>query len=115
MSAAALSIFVFGIYLIAIGFGFFTIPNVILPIFKFPKSNESWIRVLGWIVVVLGFYYVVASQNELTEFYRATIYGRFGILVGFSSLVLMKKAKPMLILFGLVDAAGAIWTLLSMS
>ncbi len=73
MSASDLSIFIFGIYIIVIGAGFFTIPNIILPIFKFPKSNEPWIRVLGWIVVILGVYYIVASQNELTPFYWATI------------------------------------------
>ena len=114
MNTSDLSVFVFGIYLVIIGAGFFTMPNKILPIFKFPKSNESWIRVMGWIVVILGVYYIVASQNELTQFYWATVYGRFGILVGFSSLVILRKAQPMLFLFGLIDAAGAIWTLFTL-
>ena len=113
MSAAALSILVFGIYLLVIGTGFILIPNTILPLFKFPKTNEPWIRVLGIVVVVLGFYYITAAQNELSSFFWATVVGRFGVLILFTSLVIFKKAKPMLILFGVVDAAGAVWTLLT--
>jgi hypothetical protein len=113
MSATALSIFVFGIYLVVIGAGFLLMPNTILPIFKFPKTNEPWIRVMGSVVLVLGFYYIISAQNDLSAFFWATVVGRFGILVLFVSLVLAKQAKPMLILFGVIDAAGAVWTLLT--
>ena len=112
MSAAALSILVFGIYLVVIGSGFMLIPNSILPLFKFPQTNEPWIRVLGIVVLVLGFYYIIAAQNELSSFFWATVVGRFGVLILFSLLVIFKKAKPMLILFGLIDALGAVWTFL---
>ena len=112
MSASALSILAFGIYLVVIGTGFMLMPNTILPLFKFPKTNEPWIRVLGAVVLILGFYYIIAAQNELSSFFWASVVGRFGILILFSSLVIFKKAKPMLILFGIIDAAGAIWTLL---
>lgn len=113
MSASAISILVFGFYIVIIGIGFSFIPNIILPLFKFPKTNEPWIRVLGVLIVVLGFYYIIAAQNELIPFFWASIVGRFAILIGFSLLVIFKKAKPMLILFGLIDAIGAIWTLLT--
>ena len=112
MSASALSILVFGIYLVVIGSGFILLPNKILPLFKFPITNEPWIRVLGVVVLVLGYYYITAAQNELSSFFWATVIGRFGVLVLFSSLVIFKKAKPMLILFGIIDALGAVWTLL---
>ena len=114
MSAAAVSILSFGIYLIVIGASFLIIPNTILPIFKFPKTDEPWVRVLGSVVMILGFYYIISAQNELNAFFWATVIGRIGVLVIFVSLVLAKQAKPMLILFGVVDAAGGIWTLLAM-
>ena len=114
MSASALSIFVFGIYLLFVGTGFIFMPNMILPMFKFPKTDEPWIRVVGILVLLLGFYYLVAAHHELMEFFWATVIGRAGILVGFTLLVVTKKAKPMLILFGLFDAAGAAWTLLAL-
>ena len=60
MSAVALSIFVFGIYLIITGLGFAAIPNILLPLLKFPKSTEPWVRVVGIIVVVfIGKFYKV--------------------------------------------------------
>ena len=113
MSAAALSIFVFGIYLIILGTGFYLVPNTILPLFKFPKTNEPWIRALGMVILILGFYYIIAAQNELSAFFWATVVGRFGVLVLLSALVISKKAKPVIILFGIIDAAGGVWTLLS--
>ena len=114
MSPSAISIFVFGIYIVLIGAGFLMIPNTILPLFKFPKTNEPWIRVMGTIVLILGFYYIIAAQNELTPFFWATVVGRFALLVSFIMLVVTKKAQPMLIMFGVIDAAGGLWTLLTM-
>ena len=112
MSAVAISVFVFGIYLVITGTGFIFMPNTVLPLFKFPKTNEPWIRVLGVVVAVLGFYYIVAAQNELAVFFWATVVGRFAVLFSFTLLTVTKKAPRMLILFGVIDAAGAIWTLL---
>ena len=37
------------------------------------------------------------------------------VFLAFIGLVLAKKAKPPLILFGVFDAAGAIWTLLTLT
>jgi hypothetical protein len=114
MSPAAFSVFLFGIYLAVVGVGFLLIPNTLLPVLRFPKTNEPWIRVLGVVVAVLAFYYISAAQNELMEFFWATVVGRFAVLISFSLLVALKKAPPMLILFGVIDALGAVWTLLVM-
>lgn len=114
MSPSAISIFVFGIYLALVGIGFLFIPNVVLPVFKFPKTNEPWIRILGTVIALLGFYYIIAAQNELTAFFWATVVGRFTILITFVLLAITKKAPPMLITFGVIDAAGGLWTLLAM-
>ncbi len=114
MSASAISVFVFGAYVIIVGTGFLLMPNAVLPLFKFPKTNEPWIRVMGLIIAILGFYYIIAAQNELTPFFWATVVGRFAIFIGFVLLVVTKKAKPMLIGFGAVDAACGIWTLLTL-
>jgi hypothetical protein len=65
-------------------------------------------------VAVIAYYYIVAAQNDLTPIFWATVYGRFAVLISFIILVLAKKAKPPLILFGVIDASGAIWTLLTL-
>jgi len=115
MNPTELSIFVFGIYLVVIAMGFMFIPNVILPLFKMPKTNEQWIRVLAVVIGALAYYYIVAATNSLTPIIWATVYVRFGVLAAFSGLVLAKKASPTLILFGVIDASGAVWTLLTLT
>jgi hypothetical protein len=115
MNPSELSILVFGIYLVVVAVGFLFMPNAILPLFKMPKTNEQWIRVMAVVVGVLAFYYIVAALNNLTPYFWATVYGRFGVMIAFTALVLSKKAKSPLILFGLIDAAGAIWTLVTLT
>jgi hypothetical protein len=107
-------LFVFGIYVAIVGAGFLVIPNVLLPIFRFDKTNEVWIRVLGLIVGLVGYYYINAAVHDMPDFYWATCWARFAVFAGFTALVLLKKAKPMLIMFGVVDAAGAVWTLVAL-
>ena len=114
MNPTELSIMVFGIYLVVIAAGYLFIPNAVLPIFKLPKTNEPWIRVMAVVIGVLAYYYIVAALNDLTPFFWATVYGRFGVLVCFLGLVIAKKAKPSLILFGVIDALGGLWTLLTL-
>ena len=115
MSSAAISVFVFGIYSALVGIGFLFLPNKVLPMFKFPKTNEPWIRVMGTVVALVAFYYIIAAQNEIAAIFWASIIGRFAIFVSFVLLVVTKKAKPMLISFGVIDAAGAIWTFLTLN
>ncbi len=114
MNPSAISVFVFGIYLLFVGAGFLFIPNTILPLFKLPKTNEPWIRVMAILVALIGYYYLVAAHNDLIPIFWATVYGRFTVFVTFILLVLTKKASPPLILFGAVDAAGAVWTLITL-
>lgn len=115
MNPTELSVFVFGIYLIGVAAGFLFVPNAILPILKMSKTQEQWIRVMALVVGVLAYYYIVAALNSLTPIFWATVFGRFGILVAFVGLVLVKKAKSPLIIFGVIDAAGAVWTLLTLT
>ena len=115
MNPTELSIFIFGIYLIVVAAGFLFMPNAILPLFKMPKTQEQWIRVMAIVIGVLAYYYIVAAMNNLTPIFWATVYGRFGVLVAFVGLVLVKKAKPPLIIFGVIDATGAVWTLLTLT
>ncbi len=93
MSTVALSIFVFGIYIICLGLSLIFIPNTILTLFKFEKTNEAWIRVLGLVVAILGFYYIIAAQNDLTPFFWATVIGRFSLFIGLVIMVLSKKPR----------------------
>jgi hypothetical protein len=114
MNSAVLSIFVFGIYLIFVGAGFLFIPNTLLPFFKFPKTEEPWIRVMAVLVLVIAIFYLVAAHYDLRVIFWTTVFGRFFVFLSFALLVLTKKAKPMLLMFGVIDALGAVWTLITL-
>lgn len=112
MSKAALSIFVFGIYVILLGIILMVVPNALLAIFGLPATTEVWIRVVGMLVFLIGYYYIRASRNEkeMISFYRWTVHARSSVIIFFIIFVAFGFAKPTLILFGVIDLLAAIWT-----
>ena len=110
MSKAAKSILVFGIYLAVTGLGFLVIPNTLLALFGFSFTNEPWIHVVGLLVLILGYYYIQAAREEVDPLFRWSLYCRPAGFVVFTTLVVLGLAKPMLILFGVIDLLGALWT-----
>lgn len=114
MSRAARSVLAFGIYLGVVGPLLISLPNIVLGPLGFPEAREPWIRVLGVVAAVLGFYYVQVARHELTNFIQWTVWARAAVFVGFVLLVVAGQAPPSLILFGLTDAAGAAWTALAL-
>jgi len=114
MSKSARSLFVFSVYLFVLGIILIVIPNVLLSLFKFPETNGVWIRVVGMLVFILGYYYFQASKSEIKKFFQWTVYGRTAVLIFFIVLVLLDLAPPILILFGFIDAVAALWTQLSL-
>ena len=114
MSKSAWSLFVFSIYLFVLGVIFIVIPNVLLSLFTFPETNEVWIRVVGVLVFILGYYYFQASKSEIKKFFQWTVYARTAVLIFFIVFVLLDFAPPILIMFGFIDAVAALWTQLSL-
>jgi hypothetical protein len=110
MSKSAKSILVFGIYMAVTGLGFLVIPNTLLALFGFPTTDEPWIRVVGLLVLILAFYYVQAARYEVEPLFRWSLYCRPAAFVGFTAFVVLGLAGPMLILFGVIDLLGALWT-----
>jgi hypothetical protein len=112
MTSSARSVFVFSVYLILLGATIVVVPNLFLSVFGIPPTTEVWIRVVGMLVTILGFYYLQSARHGLVPFFRATLLGRTAVLVFFIAYVVLGFAPPILILFGLIDVAGAIWTAL---
>lgn len=110
MSNSARSVFVFGLYLLVLGIVLLVAPNFLLGMFFLPSTSEVWIRVVGMLVLLLGFYYTQAARKEMTDFFRWTVYVRSTVIVFFTVFVLLGLASPPLILFGAVDLLGAVWT-----
>jgi hypothetical protein len=109
MSNSARSVFVFGLYLLGLGMILLAAPNFLLGMFSLPGTTEVWIRVVGMLVLFLGFYYTQAARKEMTDFFRWTVYTRTTVIVFFAAFVLLDFASPPLILFGVVDVRGGIW------
>ena len=114
MSKSAVSVYAVGWILVLTGTGFLIVPDLVLSLLGIPFTDEVWIRILGMMVLFIGYYYVVAARKELKEFFEATILVR---LVCFSCLVILivtKIAYPVLIIFGIIDLIGATWTALAL-
>ncbi len=110
MSKSALSVFVFGLYLGLLGITLLAAPNVLLGIFHIPGTTEVWIRVVGMLIFLLGYYYIQAARKETTEFFQWTIHVRATIILFLTAFVLLGFVRPVLILLGVIDLLGAIWT-----
>ena len=110
MNRAAKSVLIFGIYELVLGLVLLLIPNLLLPLFGFPPTDEPWIRVVGMIELILAYYYIQAARQGLRCLLRWTVHERSFAFACLAVLVGAGLAAPMLALFGLVDLAGAIWT-----
>jgi hypothetical protein len=113
MSGAAFSVFVFGIYLVLGGLGFTVFPNMPLGLFGLPATEEPWIRIMGWLMIVIGYFYIMSGRNDLRQFFPWTVYERVMTFVIFVLFYLLNLATWVLLIFGAVDLIGAIWTYLS--
>lgn len=114
MSHPARSITVFAGYLVLLGLTLLVAPNLLLTTFGIPPTSEVWIRIVGVLVLILAFYYAQTARREMTDFFRWTVPARSAVIVFFIVFVFLGWAKPVLILFGAIDLAGAIWTFMAL-
>ena len=109
-SPVLLTIKVFGTYVLVSAAGLILIPNLWLAPLGLPPTQEIWVRVLGLVVGVLGYYYWASALVNARSFFVASVYGRSIFCAGCIGLVLLASAPWQLIIFGSIDLAGAIWT-----
>lgn len=109
MSAAKTVLF-FGFYLYVVGFTLLLAPNFLLATFQLPSTEEVWIRVVGVLVLAIGFYYHQTGSKNIAAMLPLTVVARIFVFASFVAFVLLKFVSPMLISFGVVDLLGAAWT-----
>lgn len=110
MSKPARTIQIWSFYLLGLGLTLLLMPNVLLTLFGFPPTEEVWIRVVGMLVLVLAYYCFEAARQEVRPFFEWSVKARVAVLFFFIAFVLLGLALPALILFGVVDLVGALWT-----
>lgn len=110
MTPAARSLQVFGIYLLGLAVALVLAPNFLLGLFGMPATQEVWIRVLGLLVGIIGAYDVIMARRSLSPLYVPTVIARVLVFVAFVAFALLQIAPPQLVIFGVVDLLGALWT-----
>lgn len=114
MSKSAFSLFVFSLYMFVLGSLLIVVPNLMLSLFGVAETQEVWIRVVGMLILIIGFLNFMASRNELTIYIRWSVYARLAVLLFLILFVAFGLAPPVLILFGVIDALAAVWTAVSL-
>lgn len=106
----AFTVKAFGIYVLATGIGLTLAPNLVLAPLGVPETREVWLRMVGALAIVLGYYYLAAAAADARAFFLASVRGRFLFCALAGGLVLFTGAPWQILLFCVVDAAGALWT-----
>jgi hypothetical protein len=114
MRSASVSIKVFGVYVLVTGITLLLVPNLLLSVLGIAATSEIWVRVLGAVAVVIGYYYWACGSAQAKAFFRASVTGRFIFAALCFGLVVVIAAPWQLLIFGAVDALGALWTLVAL-
>ena len=110
MSKSAFSAKVFAIYLFIVGAMLVVAPNLLLSIFRIPPTSEVWIHVVGVTAFMIGVYAWVAARHEIKPFLQASVYTRFVVFGVFTVFAVIGLASPMIVVFGVADLLGGLWT-----
>jgi hypothetical protein len=110
MTAAAKSVCYFGFYLYVTGLTLIFAPNLLLKTLQIPETKEVWIRILGVLVFCVGYYCHRAGAENIPAVFKHTIPTRALVFISFSAFVALGYAPAVLIVFGVIDLIGAVWT-----
>lgn len=110
MTPAARSLKVFAVYLTLLGVVLLIAPNPMLAVLGLPAATDVWIRVVGMLAAFLGVYYWTAAVAELVPFFRATVLTRLTVPAFFLIFIGAGWVRWPLLLLGIVDLVGAVWT-----
>ena len=110
MTPAAISLFVYGVYLLVNGVGLLCAPNLLLNLLGLASTEEPWVRVLGLVAGEIGFYFVFTARKSVTSLFQAMVHARGAAALGFVALVVLERGPIQLLFFAVVDVVSAIWT-----
>lgn len=114
MKKSTLSMIVFATYLVGLSLAFMLFPNPVIGLFGFEATDQVWIRILGFMLGVLAFYYFMACREGILAFYRWTVWSRLTVTPVYILFIISGVAPPVVLVFAAMDLAGAVWTGLSL-
>ncbi len=106
----AWSLLIFGSYALIMGLVLLLAPEYLLPPFGFAESSGTWLHVLGFVLCCSAYYYLWAGRSGNKAFARLTVHTRIASPLVMLALLMADKVDHMVLLFGIVDAAGGAWT-----
>lgn len=107
---AAATVNLFGYYALFTGLGLLWAPALLLGWFGIAPPTEVWVRVLGALAIVVGFYYIRCAHANDRTFFRASVPGRLLFAALCVLLVAVHGAPLPLLVFAAADVVGALWT-----
>ncbi len=112
MSRAALSLLVFGIYLIFIGITMLFAPEVIFAMVMVTTEPDIMSRLFGMLVILLAYYFILAAFDEegLEKFFMWTVHTRASVIIFMIIFAVLQFVSFLILIFGAIDLAAALWT-----
>ncbi len=106
---STLSMRVFGAYLALLSASLLFWPALYLRL-GFAELSQPWMALCGYLVGIVALFHLLAVRARERHFYRWTVMARLPLLPFAVLLVALQLAPPVLILLGVVDLLGALWT-----
>lgn len=111
MSKAASTIYYFGFYMILEVILLLWCPAFLMKLAGIDPSAAVWLRMIGGIVAGLTYYYFNISQKQVKSLFMISVWERSTVFLVALLLFLLNGAPLALLLVGIVDFLGAMWTL----
>ncbi len=89
-------------------------PPALLQMVGVDPSDAVWLRVIAGVVAGLTIYYFKISREQIVAMYPITTYERSTVFVATAALYLFNHLPFIVLLVGIVDLLGALWTLWAM-
>jgi hypothetical protein len=86
-------------------------PPALLRMAGVDPSDAVWLRVIAGIVAGLTIYYFKVSRAQIAAMYPVTVYERSTVFVATAALFMLDHLPFVVLLVGVVDLLGALWTL----
>lgn len=110
MNKPAKTVWFFGIYLIVEGLFLMLAPAWVLSSIGIPEAESVWRIILGFVVVVLGYYYIRNSKANLVPFFGFTVQVRIIQFIFFIWLYVFERGTLALVVFSFLEFAAGMWT-----
>jgi hypothetical protein len=116
MKKSALSVYMYGLYqIMGVCLPFLLTPDFALGVFGLSAGDGMWVRFVGVLAGLSGFYFVMAVYHDVERFYGWTVPARFATAGFLLAMVVLGRIGPMMLLFAAIDAlAGSLtWAALT--